>query len=215
MKTHARTLILLLAGIALIASAASLYVHYRLIADPTYTSFCDVSETVSCEAVMTSRFGYVFGIPVAAGGAIWSALVLLLAAVGMRPAPGQSEGAGRVAGYIFLLSTLGLAAVLYLGYASFFVLRQMCPLCLTMYVAVVGLFIVSGGAASGLTAIPGRVGDDLRSATANPLAATLGVVWVVTALALVAFFPREAEVADVASAPVAPPTELLGADEVA
>lgn len=216
MKKHARTLILVLAGLAFIASAASLYVHYRLIADPTYTSFCDVSETVSCEAVLTSRFGYVFGIPVAAGGAIWSALVLLLAAVGMRPAQGQSEGAGRVAGYIFLLSTLGLAAVLYLGYASFFVLRQMCPLCLTMYVAVVGLFIVSGGAASDLSGLPGRLGEDLRAAVGSPMAATLAVAWVIAAAALVVMFPREQVVA--ASAPaetIAPPTETLGTDEVA
>ena len=79
MKKHARLLFIIFSGLALVASLSSLYVHYRLVADPTYTSFCDVSETVSCEAVMTSRFGYVFGIPVAVGGAIWSALVLMLA----------------------------------------------------------------------------------------------------------------------------------------
>ena len=85
MKKYARPLIVLLAALALAASISSLYVHYRLLNDPSYTSFCDVSETVSCEAVITSRFGYMFGIPVAAGGAIWSALVLILAVVGMRP----------------------------------------------------------------------------------------------------------------------------------
>ena len=230
MKKHARTLIVLLAGVALVASAASLYVHYRLLADPTYTSFCDVSETVSCEAVMTSRFGYVFGIPVAAGGAIWSALVLILGLVGMRPdhhepqaASGKGEArrpnsdtSARVAGYIFILSTLGLAAVLYLGYASFVVLQQMCPLCLTMYVAVVGIFVVSGGAASDLSGLPARLGEDLRAAVGSPMGATLGVVWVVAAVALIAMFPREEVVAASAPAdPVAAPTETLGSDEVA
>ena len=73
MKKHSRTLILLLAAIALAASLASLYVHYRILTDPTYTSFCDVSETVSCEAVYQSEYGTIFGVPVAAGGAIWSA----------------------------------------------------------------------------------------------------------------------------------------------
>jgi uncharacterized membrane protein len=213
MKTHARTLIVGFATLGLVASLASMYVHYQILADPSYVSFCDVNETVSCEAVMTSQYGQVFGVPVAVGGALWSALVLMLGVLGMKP--GRSEKASRVAGYVFVLSTIGLAGVLYLGYASFFILRQMCPLCLTMYVAVVGLFAVSGAAASGLTAIPGRLGDDLRSAAANPLVATLAVAWVVAALSLVAFFPREADVADVASAPVAPPTELLGADEVA
>lgn len=246
MKKYARSLIVLLAAVALVASVASLYVHYRLLTDPSYTSFCDVSETVSCEAVITSRFGYVFGIPVAAGGAIWSALVLILAAVGMRPStlgtpapvpagaarePGrkssaaaaatatkvdEADRAGRVAGYIFILSTVGLAAVLYLGYASFFVLRQMCPLCLTMYVAVIGLFIVSGGAASDLSGLPGLLSEDIRAAVGSPMAATLSVVWIIAAIGLVAIFPREEVAAASAPADAAPAlTEELGAEEVA
>lgn len=244
MKQHARTLIIVLSAVGLAASAAALYVHYRLLADPAYTSFCDVSETVSCEAVLTSRYGSLFGVPVAVGGAIWSALVLLLGLFGMQaasapselrrdqPAPAPAKPAGgkgvqsvraalapdnraaRVAGYIFLLSTIGLAGVLYLGYASFFVLRQMCPLCMAMYVSVIGLFIVSGGAASDLSAIPGALGRDLRAVTASPLASTLAVVLIVATVGLVGWFPREAPVAETAAAaPAALPTETLGPDE--
>ena len=213
MKTHARTLIVVFASLALAASVASLYVHYQMLADPLYTSFCDISETVSCEAVMTSQYGSVYGVPVAAGGAVWSGLVLLLGVVGMRSP--RSEEAGRVAGYIFVLATVGLAGALYLGYASFFILRQMCPLCVAMYVGVVGLFVVSGSAASGLTALPARLGRDLRAVMASPLAATLAVVWVVASVSLVAFFPREDTAADLVSAPVVAPTEMLGAVEVA
>jgi len=120
-----------------------------------------------------------------------------------------------VAGYIFLLATVGLAGVLYLGYASFFILRQVCPLCVTMYVGVVGLFVVSGAAASGLSALPARIGRDLRSVMASPLAATLALVWVVASVSLVAFFPREDTAAELVSVPVAAPTETLGAVEVA
>jgi len=127
----------------------------------------------------------------------------------------QSDDAGRVAGYIFLLSTVGLAGVLYLGYASLFILHQMCPLCVTMYVAVVGLFVVSGAAASQLTAIPGRLGRDLQAIMASPLAATLAAVWVVASVSLVAFFPHQDTAAELVSAPVAAPTETLGAVEVA
>ena len=213
MKTHARTLIVVFGSLALAASVASLYVHYQMLADPLYTSFCDISETVSCEAVMTSQYGSVYGVPVAAGGAVWSGLVLLLGVVGMRPP--RSEEAGRIAGYVFLLATVGLAGVLYLGYASFFVLRQMCPLCVAMYVGVIGLFVVSGGVASGLTGLPARLGRDLRAVMVSPLAATLAVVWVVASVSLVAFFPREDMAAEFVAAPVAAPTETLGAVEVA
>ena len=159
----------------------------RLVTDPGYSSFCDISDTVSCQQVFQSRYGSVAGIPVAAGGAIWSTLVLLLAALGMRqpaakpidsaPAatkrPGgvavcakpdaRAELAGRVAGYIFLLSIVGLAAVFYFGYASFFVLGQACPLCMTIYVAVAGIFLVSAGAATSLTGAASRLGEEFRS----------------------------------------------------
>ncbi len=225
MKTHARTLIVALGLLALGASVASLYVHYQILADPSYTSFCDISETVSCEAVMTSQYGSVYGVQVAVGGAVWSALVLLLGLVAMpssRTAPTSasraaslSDDAGRITGYIFLLATVGLAGVLYLGYASLFILRQMCPLCIAMYVAVIGLFVVSGAVASELTAIPARLGRDLRAVMASPLAATLAAVWVVASVSLVAFFPREDTAAALASTPVAAPTETLGEVEVA
>ena len=67
MKTRARLLIIALAAIALIASITALYVHYRMLQDPTYSSFCDVSETVSCEAVLESPYAWMFGMPVATG----------------------------------------------------------------------------------------------------------------------------------------------------
>jgi protein-disulfide isomerase len=140
-------------------------------------------------------------------------LILLLAVFGMKSA--KSSTAEAVAGYIFVLSTIGLAGVLYLGYASFFVLRQMCPICMTMYVAVIGLFVVSGAAATGLASLPGRIGQDIKTAVGTPLAATLAVIWLAGSVSLVAFFPREAPIAEVAAAEAfAPPTETISADEI-
>jgi len=45
-------LICALAGLTVSAMAAN--VHYHMLHDPTYTSFCDVSETVSCTQVSTA-----------------------------------------------------------------------------------------------------------------------------------------------------------------
>jgi uncharacterized membrane protein len=214
MTRHARPLILALAAVALAASVASLYVHYQLLRDPTYTSFCDVSETVSCEAVLTSSYGSVFGIPVAAGGAIWSLLVLLLALRGMDGRKADTTAA--VAGYIFVLATLGLAAVLYLGYASFFVIQKACPLCLTMYVAVIGIFIVSGAAAASVSSLPSRVGRDLSTLRRSPAALGLAAAWLLASVSVVAFFPRDEGAATqetTAAAVPAVPIEELTADE--
>jgi hypothetical protein len=110
--------------------------------------------------VFESAYGTIAGVPVAAGGAIWSALVLLLSAWGMRkPA---SEEARRAAGYVFLLSTVGLAVVFYLTYASFFVLHQLCVVCLTIDVSVIGIFLISANAAGPLRALQTGFAKDLR-----------------------------------------------------
>jgi len=202
MSKYSRPALLVLALVALAASVASLYVHYQLIADPTYVSFCDVNETVSCEAVYKSAYGTVFGVPVAAGGVIWAALVALLAGYGMR-AP-RSESGGRVAGYVFLLSVVGLASVFYFAYASFFVLGKTCPLCVAVYVSVIGIFLLSSSLApTGLAALPGRLAGDLGGVFSSPSAMGLGALWVVASIALIALFPREAIREPGAPAPVA------------
>ena len=83
--------------------------------------------------------------PVAIFGVIWFAGVLLLLLAG---SVGPQVLRESVPGYLFALSTAGLAVVLYLGYISIVVLKVYCVLCLTTDAAVVGLFLVSGAATS-------------------------------------------------------------------
>jgi uncharacterized membrane protein/protein-disulfide isomerase len=216
MKTHARTLILVLSAAAFAASVASLYVHYRMIADPTYTSFCDISETVSCEAVYQSEYGTIGGVPVAAGGAIWSAAVFLLALIGLgSPKP---ETKATVGGYVFVLATIGLAAILYFGYASFFVLQKMCLLCVTVYAAAIGIFLAAGASPQVSTgSLPGRLGRDVSSVLRDSTALSAAAIWLIGSVALVAFFPREVAQPAVATPLAVPsgPTETLQPEEVA
>jgi len=214
MTKYARPLILALALLALVASIAALYVHYRILKDPTYTSFCDINETVSCEAVLESPYATVRGVPVAAGGVIWSTLVLLIASTGLRR--DNTDAYAAAAGYIFVLATIGLSAVLYLGYASFFVIGKMCPLCMTMYVSVIGIFLVSGGTSMALSALPSRLSSDLRSVVKSPALAVLGLLFVVGSVSLVAFFPRaEEQTVTTASQVYTPPTETIDPDQLA
>lgn len=215
MNKYARPVILILALAALGASIAALYVHYRIIKDPTYSSFCDISETVSCEAVLESSYATVRGVPVAAGGVVWSALVLLIAGLGMRRE--NADGYAASAGYIFVLATIALSAVLYLGYASFFVIGKACPLCMTMYVAVIGIFLLSGGISMTLSALPSRFGRDLRAITTSPALAVVALLFIAGSVSLVAFFPRAEEqtATTVGSEVYTPPTETIDPDQLA
>src|SRR5215210_2936871 len=140
MHRSTRVWLLIFSLVGLAASTAAAYVHYRMLADPTYASFCDVSATVSCTQVYASRFGTFRGIPVAVFGGIWFAFATLLSVAGLTAGPGVRES---VPGYLFAGSTLALAAILYLGYASFVLLKLLCVLCVITYAAVIGLFLVS------------------------------------------------------------------------
>ena len=211
MTARARYALITLAALGLVASMAALYVHYRLITDPTYSSFCDVSDTVSCQQVLRSSYATIAGVPVAAGGAIWSALVLMLSTLGMR-AP-KSEQASRAAGYVFVLATLGLAGVFYLAYASFFVLRAACPICMTMYVSAIGIFFVSAGAAGPLRALTSGLGTDLGTVRKSPAALSLTMIWIVASVALILLFPREQAVVQAAQEAAAP-VETLTPDQL-
>ena len=78
MTALSRKLIAGFGALGLVASAVATWVHYQLLVNPGYTSFCDINATVSCKQAYLSRYGSVGGVPVAIGGIIFFTLVLLL-----------------------------------------------------------------------------------------------------------------------------------------
>src|SRR5687768_4925438 len=186
------------------ASAYSTWVHYRILNDPTYVeSACDVSATVNCTAVYSSRFGAFAGVPVAVFGTLFFVFVLFLIAWSAKSAVTRDN----LSGYVFAVSTIGLAAVLYLGYASFFILGALCLACLTTYVAVIGLFLTSGASArQPMTKLPGRFAKDRAALTA-------GVMFAAAAAAAIALFPEQRVTAaasePAASSPAAAPQSSI------
>lgn len=180
---------LVCAVVGLVASVWAAYVHYHLLYDPHYTSFCDVNATVSCTTVYQSRFSTFRGVPVAILGALWFGVASLLSVGGLVSRDSARES---IPAYLFVASTLALAVILYLGYASFFLIKAVCLLCLTTYAAVIGLFLVSGAATSiPMTTLPRRARRDVRVLASSPLALALVVLFFAGAATTLAFFPRE------------------------
>jgi uncharacterized membrane protein/protein-disulfide isomerase len=203
MTRTAGLLALAFALLGLTSSGIATYVHTQLLNNPSYLSFCDVSAVVSCTDVYSSQYGSVAGIPVAVFGTIWFALAALLAVAALKaPSPVRED----VPAYLFVGSTLALSAVIYLAYTSFVVLNMLCVVCLVTYVAVVGLFLVSGGTSSvPLRSLPGRVLADFKALLSSRLALTVSLLFVVGAGSALAFFPYEARrSAEAAPAEAAP-----------
>lgn len=186
MTPRSRLIILSLALVGLAFAGSSTWVHYKLVTDASYISPCDMTATFNCSQAYLSQYGSIGGVPVAIAGAAWFAVV---AAIAFFARPDKSSAAGS---YIYVLSTIALAFVLYLGYASFAVLQTACVLCLGTYASVIGIFLVAGSTTKvPLGQLPGRLGRDVGAALKNPSAlvailAILGGTGVVAAS-----FPRE------------------------
>jgi uncharacterized membrane protein/protein-disulfide isomerase len=191
MSTLSRRLVWVLALCGVAASATSLYVHYQMLAQPGYVSFCDINQTVNCQQAYLSRYGSAWGVPVALYGVIWFVFVLVLTFVG---AAGPESVRESMPAYLFATATVGLAVTLYMAYAAFFVLKAVCVLCLATYAAVIGLFIVSGLSKSmpPMTTLPRRMFGDLRALIARPALLAVVIVFLAGAVSVVAFFPDEA-----------------------
>jgi len=127
---HRVALGLALAGVAL--SALTLVIHER-IAGGGYTSFCDVNASISCDAVLGSRFGEMLGVPVPAVS------LLVFVAAALFTLPGAISGAsGGIADLVVLALAAGsLGTALVLFTIAIFVLHHFCPLCLSMDALIV------------------------------------------------------------------------------
>jgi protein-disulfide isomerase/uncharacterized membrane protein len=202
MTSRNRTLLLVFALLGLGASVTSSYVHYQMLTDPTYTSFCDVSTTVSCTQAYLSRYGSFMRVPVAILGVIFFTVVGLMVAFAPRPRlipAGKKVRAAEAAGvagenvpaYVFALSTIGLVFTLYLAWASLFQLRALCLLCAATYVAVGGLFVISWRATSvPMTTLPQRAVRDSSVLAKSPAALVITVLLLAGAWFVVASFPH-------------------------
>ena len=212
MSILSRRLLLAFAALGLAAASASSVVHYKLLTNPGYTSFCDVNATVSCTQAYLSRYGSFLGVPVAVAGVFYFLLVLVLVAIGGSD---TSRARESVPAYVFALSTVGLAFALYLAWASYVQLKTFCMLCAATYVAVVALFIISGGATTfPMTTLPRRAPRDFRTLFSSPLAVVLALLYIVGAGSVIAYFPSETAHAQTAAAPMTPLTDQQRAELV-
>ncbi len=211
MSTTVRRWVYLCAVIGLAAACSSLFIHYRLLTQPGYASPCDINATFSCSDAYRSPYGSLFGVPVALFGVLWFAFVIVLVAVASRgPAPVQES----LPGYLFAWSTIGLAVTLYLAYAAFFILKELCVFCLVTYAAVIALFIITGTAtAIPMLSLPRRVLRDLRVLVTRPAALIVAVLFLAASASAIAFFPRNLTPAQEAAAAAATPAPTLSKDE--
>ncbi len=126
-----------LAACGLAASAWAIHVHLLIKAGEE--TGCGISETISCDKVIGSQYGQVFGIPLGAYGVLFWALVFITA-ISSRGASMRAAALQRL-----LLASVGLASSVVLAYISLGVLKHFCPVCATTHVLSGINFLVALG----------------------------------------------------------------------
>lgn len=102
-------------------------------------SFCSLGQHFDCDAVNSSTFSEIAGVPIALAGAFYylAALVLVLVALpGRRGFAGAQRWVGR-------LVVLALAVDLGLLVVQLFVLKNLCPLCSATYLCTTALLVAA------------------------------------------------------------------------
>ena len=127
----------LLSIIAIITSSYLLYLHY---ADTT--SFCDISQGLSCDIVnksMYSEFPPGSGVPVSLMGII-AFLIIIIMLKRIRKDKKHRKVLSNVLFYVMILS---LIFALYLIYTELFLILSICILCVALDIIIITELILS------------------------------------------------------------------------
>lgn len=136
-----RLAVLALAAIGLVTSLYLVALHERLAAGDLSPSVCAVSAEIDCAPALLSRYASVGGVPVAAYGAWFYALVIVVACLGSVT---TSRGAAGPRLIVLLGATLVASLVsVALALLSFFMVGALCPLCALLYAVNLALFSVA------------------------------------------------------------------------
>ena len=127
-------LILILSIVGLFFSLYTVYEHYTLKVGET--SLCDLSSHLSCTTVLTSKYAYLFNIPLAFLGVSWFGILVIMVIFHDR-IPKKLEKFSLFA--LFGWSFLGFLFVFYFIYLEF-VIGALCPVCTIIHIITFFIF---------------------------------------------------------------------------
>ncbi|XP_071539939.1 vitamin K epoxide reductase complex subunit 1-like protein 1 [Panulirus ornatus] len=143
-KLHMSLILLAIIGIFL--SAYALYVEVLKEIDRDYQAMCDISASISCSKVFTSKYGRGFGIlgellgedhllnqPNSIFGMIFYCLVIIM---------GEIKSL-KVAKFQRVFIGLSNLMSIYLAYLLYFVLKDFCIVCVSTYIVNILLTVLA------------------------------------------------------------------------
>jgi protein-disulfide isomerase/uncharacterized membrane protein len=110
----------------------------------TKKSFCNINSVVDCDSIAFSSYSSIFGIPTAAYGMFFCAVVFVISAFAyFAIVDKKEEELNSYIKQLLALSTLALVPTLFLAGISFLKLNTLCILCLASYLVNLGILFFS------------------------------------------------------------------------
>ncbi len=116
--------------LGIILSLYSFSVEKKIAKNKKYSPVCDISSKVSCTKAFTSKYGHVFGVSNALMGIGFYVAALLLTF-------------SSFASLIFYMALFSMLMTLYLAYVSFFIQKNFCLVCISIYVINILVLLLS------------------------------------------------------------------------
>ena len=119
----------ILIGLSSFGIILAIYLFYNYLARPAMES-CYVNSTVNCDAVTKGVLSTLFGIPVSLIG-LTGYIIILLSSIYKKKK------------LVLGMSTFGMIFCLSITYQEIFVLKVICPVCLTCQIVMLLVFLLA------------------------------------------------------------------------
>jgi protein-disulfide isomerase len=163
-------------------------IHYWVHVDPSFSSFCAISETINCNTVALSNYSVIWRVPISVWGMGTYLLLTLIGATGfLRRLPTSWPW-----GLLFLAACGSVAFAAYLAYVSHVLIGAYCILCMALYFLNLALLTVTAFALVTLRqSVWKTIVENVQFVQRHQRSA-IGLALLVGALAIVtiAFYPR-------------------------
>ena len=116
--------------LGIILSLYSFYVEKKIAKNKKYSPVCDISSNVSCSKAFGSKYGHVFLVSNSLLGIGFYLFALLLTF-------------SSFISLIFYMALFSMLMTLYLAYVSFFVQKNFCLVCSSIYMINLVVLIIS------------------------------------------------------------------------
>jgi len=120
----------ILAALGLLVAVYASFAHLKVAQDSEYKAVCDITDRVSCSKTFKSEYGKFLGIPIGFYGAIFYAIIFILASYSLFD-------------YLLYFSIAGVIASGILAYLLYFKIKTICLVCNSIYVINIALFILT------------------------------------------------------------------------